>query len=110
MHAARVGAWLRWVAVVALLSCGGSRNTDATVRTERQLAPACSPVWNPAWRQGSGANEWWVEYVISGGTVQSAWLTFVAPLFGVVWASAGRAMARAAAAARLATVLIVDSS
>ena len=48
----------------------------------RPPAKACDPGggacsgWDPTWREGSGANEWWVEYVISGA-VQSARLEVV---------------------------------
>ncbi|MDP2269669.1 MAG: lysyl oxidase family protein [Archangium sp.] len=35
-------------------------------------AGCAPPPWNAVWSQGSGANIWWVEYVISGSTVASA--------------------------------------
>lgn len=33
---------------------------------------AGSCVWNPTWSQTTYANEWWAEYTIVGGTVQTA--------------------------------------
>jgi len=38
---------------------------------------ACTNPWSPTWAQGSGANEWWVEYAITGGTATSANLEVV---------------------------------
>ncbi len=39
---------------------------------------ACAIQWEPTFAEGSGANNWWVEYSIGGGTVASATLEVVA--------------------------------
>lgn len=38
---------------------------------------ACTNAWSPAWAQAGGANEWWAEYTITGGTVTGARLEVV---------------------------------
>lgn len=37
----------------------------------------CVPPWDPTWQQGGYANEWWVEFAISGGSVKSAYLEVI---------------------------------
>jgi peptidoglycan/xylan/chitin deacetylase (PgdA/CDA1 family) len=65
----------RLIFATLLLSCGGTRTAETpTSQTEVESSALCTAAWNPSWKQGSGANEWWVEYIISGGTVSSAWL------------------------------------
>jgi hypothetical protein len=86
--------WGKWSASTAKIATGASvslRAVDTAGRTARSVtfrylvdtappsATACSTCttsWNPAWAQGSGANNWWVEYTISGNgsTVGSAYL------------------------------------
>lgn len=38
------------------------------------LDGSCVASWNPTWRQGELANDWWVEYEIDDSTVTAAWL------------------------------------
>jgi hypothetical protein len=38
---------------------------------------ACEATWNPSWKQGCSANEWWVEYNITDTAVASASLEVV---------------------------------
>jgi hypothetical protein len=40
-------------------------------------AGTCTNVWSPTWSQGTGANDWWVEYAVAGGTVNAASLEVV---------------------------------
>lgn len=58
---------------MAIVVCAGCAEAppepvDVAVRADA----VCVPVWNPTWQEGSGANNYWVEYAISGGTVVSA--------------------------------------
>jgi peptidoglycan/xylan/chitin deacetylase (PgdA/CDA1 family) len=48
--------------------------TDAGTVTD--AGSACTNAFSPTWSQGSGANNWWVEYAISG-SVASAYLEVV---------------------------------
>lgn len=65
---------LRKLLIVAvLLSCGETRTGQAPPAVDRESAAACSSTWSPAWQQAA-ANEWWVEYTVTGGTVQAVWL------------------------------------
>jgi peptidoglycan/xylan/chitin deacetylase (PgdA/CDA1 family) len=51
--------------------------TDAGA-TDAGATDACVTLLNPTWTQGSGANNWWVEYAISASTtIQSAYLEVV---------------------------------
>jgi hypothetical protein len=56
----------------ALVHCAADRATDE--RTAAQRAAVCVAEWEPTWRQGSGANEWWVEYEIGGAEVAAAYV------------------------------------
>ena len=59
------------VAMIALVCCvADTRVDEGEIGTDRSAV--CVAEWSPTWRQGSGANEWWVEYVIEGGVVASA--------------------------------------
>jgi hypothetical protein len=51
-------------------SSGGGGGTGTGTGT-------CSATFHPTWAEGSGANNWWVEYVIGGGAVASAYLEVV---------------------------------
>jgi uncharacterized repeat protein (TIGR03806 family) len=83
---------LALVATVALLHCAEleQESTDTTA------SALCVAEWSPTWKQGSGANEWWVEFEIGGGTVASAYLEIpgvrnvqLGPHYGKWAASAG---------------------
>lgn len=37
-------------------------------------ASACAATFRAVWQQGGGANEWWVEYQVTGRAISSAWL------------------------------------
>lgn len=67
-------------------SCGAEslseNGADAATRPETQertsaemglaLDPGgCIALWSPSWQQGTGANEWWVEYYVGAADVQS---------------------------------------
>jgi peptidoglycan/xylan/chitin deacetylase (PgdA/CDA1 family) len=61
--------------------CGGSCGACASGQTCNAGTCAssggtCSGTFHPTWAEGSGANNWWVEYVI-GGQVASAYLEVV---------------------------------
>jgi uncharacterized repeat protein (TIGR03806 family) len=60
------------VALLGLVHCGARElEQEPADSTDSAL---CVAEWAPTWKQGSGANEWWVEYEIGGGTVASAYL------------------------------------
>lgn len=71
-----VGSGWRWVAAVtALAACGALQSSSPSEPPNQQHgqpAETCNAAWTPTWRQGSGANEYWVEVTITGGTPQSA--------------------------------------
>jgi uncharacterized repeat protein (TIGR03806 family) len=81
--------WNKWVGSTAKIETGASvimhalnsRGEATQTSTFRYLvdktppaATCTSPSWNPTWNQGSGANNWWVEFTIGGGTITSATL------------------------------------
>lgn len=81
MHANHAMRLLRFLlaltAVLALAHCGLDRGRDDPGEDEdvgSQRQALCTAGWSATWQQGSGANEWWVEYTIGGGTVASAYL------------------------------------
>lgn len=53
---------------------GGDAGADGEAGTD---AGACTNAWNPTWAQTTYANDWWVEFTITGGTVKSASLEVV---------------------------------
>ncbi|HEY1960505.1 MAG TPA: polysaccharide deacetylase family protein [Polyangiaceae bacterium] len=56
---------------------GGTTDAGDDSSTDAGDAGACSPL-NPTWTQGSGANNWWVEYAIDASTtIASAYLQVV---------------------------------
>lgn len=61
---------------VSTVTCVASDDGDDAIDTSLQ-AVECVAKWTATWQQGSGANEWWVEYAIGGGTVTSAYLEVV---------------------------------
>ena len=61
-------------AACLFIQCAGLAGDHEKEETRTQGEALCVAEWNPTWRQGSGANEWWVEYEITGGTVASAFL------------------------------------
>jgi hypothetical protein len=63
-------------AVACTAHCTAAVPPEEDVST-RSSAVTCSVEWNATWAQGSGANNWWVEYAISGGAVASAYLEVV---------------------------------
>jgi hypothetical protein len=60
------------VALLALVQCTADTGREAPTASQR--AAVCVAEWDPTWRQGSGANEWWVEYEIGGAEVASAFV------------------------------------
>ena len=73
---------LKWLltSLVAfiLVHCGGGESArDAAESTSAAALEVCVAQWSPTWQQGSGANEWWVEYAITGATVAKAHLEIV---------------------------------
>jgi peptidoglycan/xylan/chitin deacetylase (PgdA/CDA1 family) len=81
MRTALGGNGVPWLLIAAQLACGHPDKQAQIPATASEpgseASTLCSPAWNPDWSQGSGANNWWVEYAITGGTVQSAWLEVV---------------------------------
>jgi uncharacterized repeat protein (TIGR03806 family) len=68
-------AVMRWfklllaaIAATLFVHCASETTTGS------QGAALCTAEWSPTWREGTGANEWWVEYTIGGGAVASAYL------------------------------------
>jgi uncharacterized repeat protein (TIGR03806 family) len=62
-------------ALLALVHCAvDTPNELEQESTGSSSSALCAAEWSPTWKQGSGANEWWVEYEIGGGTVASAYL------------------------------------
>ena len=61
----------------ATLRCTSRAPTDDAALDRQSSAATCAVEWNATWSQGSGANNWWVEYTISGATVASASLEIV---------------------------------
>ena len=62
-----------WLVVVALAGCGTAPPEPEGETAQVQSAACTAAGWSAVFRQGA-ANEWWVEYTIGAGTVQSAWL------------------------------------
>jgi hypothetical protein len=84
------------LSLIALLHCGDSASELERQEVGSTSSALCAADWSPTWHQGSGANEWWVEYEIGGGTVASAFLEIagvrnvqLAPHYGKWAASAG---------------------
>lgn len=44
---------------------------------EADDAEECVPPWDPEWEQGGYSAEWWVQFIITGGGVTSAYLEVV---------------------------------
>jgi uncharacterized repeat protein (TIGR03806 family) len=66
---------LALVAMVALVHCAVDTSTELEQEKTGSTGSAlCAAEWSPTWKQGTGANEWWVEFEIGGGTVASAYL------------------------------------
>jgi hypothetical protein len=61
---------------VILVHCGAQSESDDHASTSAALE-TCVAEWSPTWQQGSGANEWWVEYKITGASVANAHLEIV---------------------------------
>lgn len=59
----------------------GQRNLDAArasrAGSQADGADECVPPWDPAWQQGDYSNEWWIQFLISGSSVASAYLEVV---------------------------------
>lgn len=53
------------VAIGALVQCAAETSSEDDEESRIEQAAACSSAFSPTWRQGSGANEWWVEYAIT---------------------------------------------
>ena len=72
--------WLSTVLLAILLvDCSSDSQSERDTSNASGELEACMAQWNPAsWQQGSGANEWWIEYSIGGATVSSAHLEIVA--------------------------------
>src|SRR5262245_27622356 len=80
------------LSLIALVHCGDA----STENVASNSSALCAAEWSPTWHEGSGANEWWVEYEIGGGTVASAFLEIpgvrnvqLAPHYGKWAASSG---------------------
>lgn len=71
MRAFRLAAGL---AIVGTLVHCGIRDAQEEESLGRNQAALCQSGWPATFAQGGGANEWWVEFKIGGGTVQSAYL------------------------------------
>ncbi|MBX3189453.1 MAG: PQQ-dependent sugar dehydrogenase [Labilithrix sp.] len=74
MRAARF--LLALAALVLLAHCGASIEI-ADERVESAQSPLCVNEWSPTWQQSAGANTWWIDFSIGGGTVASASLEIV---------------------------------
>jgi hypothetical protein len=58
--------------------CGGSCGSCSGGETcQNGVCTTATCDWDPSWQQGSGANNWWVEYTITDGTVTAASLEIV---------------------------------
>jgi hypothetical protein len=55
----------------------GKPDAEAGTDSGGTDAGACTNAWNPTWAQTTYANDWWVEFNITGGTVKSANLEVV---------------------------------
>lgn len=62
---------------ILLVHCSADDARREPLRSQASGAEVCVAEWNPTWQQRSGANNWWVEYAITGGTVASAYLEVV---------------------------------
>lgn len=60
------------LAVLALAHCAAE--TDEREERDVSRAALCYAEWNPTWQVAAEANEWWVELVVGGGDVASAYL------------------------------------
>jgi peptidoglycan/xylan/chitin deacetylase (PgdA/CDA1 family) len=63
-------------------TCGGGQGCDGGACDGGQTCDGgacdagCVAAWNPVWQQVN-ANNWWIEYTVSRGTVTSVWLEVV---------------------------------
>lgn len=58
-------------AAVGGVACGDRHETSVTSTAARELGVGCVDGWDPGWRQGQGANAWWVEYYVDAPDVVS---------------------------------------
>ena len=70
-------AFLAALVAVILVQCGGGTTNDEGSTTSSDLE-VCVAQWSPTWQQKT-ANEWWIEYAITGAgvTVASAHVEIV---------------------------------
>lgn len=61
-----------YLVVTAPVSDPCTGGADAGADSGSTDGGACTNAWSPAWSQTTSANEWWVEYAITGGTVKAA--------------------------------------
>ncbi len=83
--------------VLAVVSCGGELDAGGEQRprigggaSERESGLTCVNQFDPVWAQGPGANEWWVDFSISGGTITAASLQVVGGTTVTLHADFGR--------------------
>jgi hypothetical protein len=77
MDAPRIPKWLAALMLaLGTATCAGDHDEPESTATSASAA-TCETKWTATWQQGSGANNWWVEYVIGGDTVASAYLEVV---------------------------------
>ena len=62
------------LSAAALLHCGFDSRDAGEEPIGAQSDGLCTAGFAATWQQGSGANEWWVEYLIGGGAIASAYL------------------------------------